>query len=156
MTLRANAKYAQRTAQVIDSSFATTGSDLNFYSGVMPTTGTLSLTGSDPKYFNTATYAGQFVLTTVNWSFKQLNDTLVFDPADYPPVVSSPNAGLITWCALIGPTVSTNGTIIGKVTLGGGDGLVQIANDGTGGGTGLNVFVGDNISVVSFGMKWEI
>ena len=156
MTLNSNSNYAQRVAQVVDTSFGTSGSDLNFYSGTMPTTGTLSLTGSDPKYVNLPTYAAQLVCTTVNWSFKPVSGDLIFDPADFPPVVSSPNAGLISWCILVGPTISTQGCIIGKVTLGGGDGLVQIANDGTGGGSGLNVFVGDNISVVSFGMRWEI
>lgn len=155
MTLRSNKVYSQRSAQIIDSSFSTSA-DLKFYSGTMPTSGTLELTGSDPKEFNQSFYSGQLILESLNWSFKVDDDVLIFDPVDYPPVVSSSNAGTISWCALISTTITTAGTIIGKVTLGGGDGLVHIANDSNGGGSGLTVAVGDNISVVSFGMKWDI
>jgi hypothetical protein len=51
MTLRSNTPYSERSAQIVDSSFAT-AADLKFYSGTMPTSGTLLLTGSDPKEFD--------------------------------------------------------------------------------------------------------
>ncbi len=155
MTLRSNTRYSEKSASIVVTSFSS-AADLYFYKGTMPSSGTLQLTGSDPKEFNTTFYASDLILTSNNWGFKLDDDVLIFNPADYPPVVSSSNAGIISWCALISSTITTSGTIIGKVTLGGGDGLVHIANDSTGGGTGLTVAVGDNISVVSFGMKWDI
>lgn len=156
MTLKSNLFYSNKAAQIIATNFSTTGADLYLYSGTQPTTGTLVTTGS-PGYINLGNYAGQLIATSSNWSFTVDSDgVLVFNPSDYPPVSTVTGAGTISWCALVGNSISTDGSIIGKVTLGGGDGLVQVANDGAGGGTGLGALVGDNITVVSFGLKWEI
>lgn len=155
MALQTTLTYSTRTANVVDNNFGSSA-DIAFYSGTMPTSGTLQLTGSAPQYFDKTFYAGQLIVELQNWSFKVVDGVLVFDPLDYPPVTPAVAAGTISWCALMGTSLSTQGSIIGAVTLGGGNGLVQIANDGAGGGSGLSVQVGDNISVVSFGMKWEI
>jgi len=156
MTLKSNLWYSTKTAQVVVGNFSSTGTNLYLYSGTQPTTGTLVTTGS-PGFINLGNYAGQLIATSSNWAFVVDSDgVLVFNPTDYPPVTTVTGAGTISWCALVGNSISVDGSIIGKVTLGGGDGLIQVANDGAGGGTGLATLVGDNISVVSFGLKWEI
>ena len=155
MTLKSNLYYSTKAAQLISNNFSSTGADINFYTGTQPTTGSLVTTGT-PGYMDLGNYAGQLVTVSSNWAFKVVDGVLEFNPVDYPPVATVTGAGTISWCALIGNSISADGSIIGKVTLGGGDGLIQIANDGAGGGTGLATMVGDNISVVSFGLKWEM
>lgn len=157
MTLKTNNAYSTRTAQVVDTSFSTTA-DIRFYSGSQPSligSPAMILSGTDPKEFDSSAYSGQLIATLSNWAFKVENGTLIFDPADYPPISAASGTGLIGWCAMNAGSVTTGGNMIGKVTLSGGDGLVHISNDGAGGGTGLNVIASDNISIISFGLKWE-
>jgi len=157
MTLNSEIGYTTRTAQVIANTFSTSGTDLYFYTGTMPTSGTLSLTGAVPQYANLAAYAAQLVGTSSNWAYRVTDGVLEFNPADYPPIVTVGGiVGTIEWCIMIGNSQPTDGSIIGSVSLSGGNGLVQIANDEAGGGSGLTVATGDNISVTSFGLKWEI
>ncbi len=157
MALKSEIGYSKRTAQVIANTFSNTGADLYFFTGTMPSSGTINLTGTAPSWVDLASYSAQQIGISSDWSYDVTDEgVLEFKTSDYPPIVTSVLTGTLGWCVMIGNSQSIDGSIVGTVSLSGGTGLVQIANDEAGGGVGLAVVAGDNISVTSFGLKWEI
>ncbi len=155
MALKSEIGYSKRTAQVIANAFSTAGADLYFFIGTMPNP--INLTGTAPSWVDLASYSAQQIGISSDWSYNVTEEgVLEFKTSDYPPIVTSVLTGTLGWCVMIGNNQSQDGSIVGTVSLSGGTGLVQIANDEAGGGVGLAVVAGDNISVTSFGLKWEI
>ena len=93
------------------------------------------------------------LIYTSGIGFVESSGELIFDGANYPAPVAATLAGTASWVDV--RTGNIGAAFTGSVTLAGGDGLIHIANGGEGGGSGLNVQVGDVISIVGFRMKWS-
>jgi len=141
---------------LMEGDFNASGTVQLYYYSTVTAQPTSGFVASMNPSFNPATFAGALIAGPISgWTLDNVGDGAIeFNAGGFPPPTAATGTGVLDWVAIRSESAGSFGTIVGPVELASGGGLVEISNGGEGGGTGLNVMVGDIITTLGFRLKW--